>query len=219
MQSISNISKSFSYLLTCAVVCMGFFIMSSLLASGCSQTVPAKAEGSSVKDGGNQEVDAGNGKEASKPIPSDLDLNMKPDDFECILNWKKVNRYYITNKLGYEKEAIAVAKSPTGGVFPVGTVIQLVPQEAMVKRKKGWNPKTKDWEFFFLGTKKTGTEIKARGKEDVKNGLGGNCFSCHDKADAKWDLICGQDHGCDPLPFSAEVIIQFQEADPRCAKK
>lgn len=148
--------------------------------------------------------------------PAALDLEMKAEDFGCLLKWEKVDKYRITNKLGKLDEALTVAKSKEGGVFPVGTIIQLVPQEAMVKRRKGWNPATNDWEFFFLDVSKEGTKIVTRGKEEVKNAFGGNCFSCHNKADAKWDLICGSDHGCDPIPLTPTLIENLQNSDPRC---
>lgn len=141
---------------------------------------------------------------------------MKAEDFECLLKWKKVGHYRITNKLGFLDQALKVARSKTGGVFPVGTIIQLIPQEAMVKRKKGWNPATKDWEFFFLNIDKNKTEIVSRGKQEVKNQFGGNCFSCHNKAAPQWDLICGEDHGCDPLPFGPAVFESLQNTDERC---
>ena len=50
-----------------------------------------------------------------------------------------------------------MANDPNGGTYPVGTLIQLIPQEAMIKRHKGFNAKTSDWEFFFLTTDATGT--------------------------------------------------------------
>lgn len=103
------------------------------------------------------------------------DLDMQPSDFECVLNWDKVRNMRITNKLGYQEEALAVANDPEGGVYPVGTVIQLIPTEAMVKRGPGTNPATNDWEFFYLAVSQAGTGIEARGFEDVENGLGGNC--------------------------------------------
>jgi len=77
-------------------------------------------------------------------------LEMQAGDFECIQDWGKINNFFITNKLGHLEEALAVAHSSDGGEYPVGTIIQLVPIEAMVKRAKGWNPQTNDWEFFFL---------------------------------------------------------------------
>lgn len=151
------------------------------------------------------------------PEPLEEDLDMSAEDFECILNWTKVGNYYLTNKLGRLDEAVEVAGSPTGGVFPPGTVIQLVPFEAMVKRKPGWNAATGDWEFFFLEAGTDGsTTIVSRGAEETVNSFGGNCFDCHAKAAPEWDFICGKDHGCDPLPLTDALIQAAQEADPRC---
>jgi hypothetical protein len=36
----------------------------------------------------------------------------------------------------------------------------LIPTEAMVKREKGFNPVTHDWEFFELDVSKDETEIR-----------------------------------------------------------
>jgi hypothetical protein len=144
------------------------------------------------------------------------DLDMQASDFECILGWPKVRAFRITNRLGHMQEALAVANSPTGGKYPVGTIIQLVPGEASVKRAVGWSPTTDDWEFFFLTASKTGTVINARGTTGVMNQFGGNCFNCHMKAQPQWDLLCEMDHGCDPLPLSAQQIEDVQNSDPRC---
>ncbi|MGB1274812.1 MAG: hypothetical protein ACPG77_03600 [Nannocystaceae bacterium] len=147
---------------------------------------------------------------------SDEDLVMTPEDFTCLTQWDKVRNIRIANLLGYQAEALEVAASPTGGMYPVGTVIQLVPTEAMVKRGEGTSPGTSDWEFFFLGVSDEGTTIEARGFEDVINGFGGNCVDCHAKAEPQWDFVCEKDHGCDPLPFTDEQIAAIQEDDPRC---
>lgn len=144
------------------------------------------------------------------------DLDMQAEDFGCILEWDKVRKFRITNKLGHLEEALAVANDPAGGVYPVGTVVQLIPGEAMVKRRAGFAPDNSDWEFFFLNTSADGTEIAARGTSEVVNGLGGNCFDCHAKAAPQWDRLCEEGHGCDPLPFTAEQIEMVQQSDPRC---
>jgi hypothetical protein len=141
---------------------------------------------------------------------------MQPEDFVCILEWDKVRKFRITNLLGHQAEALAVANDPAGGVYPVGTVIQLIPNEAMVKRRIGFAPDNSDWEFFFLDTTADGTTITARGTSKVVNGFGGNCFDCHAKAEPQWDRICEEGHGCDPLPFTAEQIEMVQQGDPRC---
>jgi hypothetical protein len=55
----------------------------------------------------------------------------------------------------------AAARAENGGVYPVGTVIQLIPFEAMVKRHEGWNPATGDWELFMLDSV---PEVSPQGK-------------------------------------------------------
>lgn len=144
------------------------------------------------------------------------DLDMQPEDFVCILGWDKVRKFRITNLLGHLDEALAVAEDPAGGVYPVGTVVQLIPNEAMVKRAPGFAPENADWEFFALETSAQGTTIMARGTTDVVNGFGGNCFDCHAKAAPQWDRLCEEGHGCDPLPITPEQIEMVQQSDPRC---
>ena len=148
------------------------------------------------------------------------DLYMNADDFECILNGDaKVGNFYVTNKLGHSQEALAVAQNPAGGTYPVGTIIQMVPTEAMVKRYQGWSPETHDWEYFLLSVDKDGTTITQRGDSElgptgVTNTLG-TCHSCHVAAQ-QWDLVCETTHGCPPLPFTPSQITNVQEHDPRC---
>lgn len=169
-------------------------------------------------DGGTVDVVGGGGIDATPggdAAPAE-DLDMRPEDFDCILNWDQVRLFRITNKLGHTAEALAVANNPAGGDYPVGTVIQLVPNEAMVKRYSGWNTTTRDWEFFFLDTSASGTTITTRGATDVTNQFGGNCFDCHNQAMPQWDLVCEDTHGCDPLPFSDQQLLNVQNGDPRC---
>jgi hypothetical protein len=141
---------------------------------------------------------------------------MRPEDFECLANWTQVRRFRLTNKQGHLDEALAIANDPNGGVYPVWTVIQLVPSEAMVKRRRGFSEATHDWEFFALNTSVAGTEIVTRGGAEVVNAFGGNCLGCHSLAAPQWDLVCEQSHGCDPLPFTAQQIQALQNADVRC---
>jgi len=149
------------------------------------------------------------------------DLDMSPLDFDCITDWDVGDVYRIKNLRGNITEALAVANSPTGGTFPLGTVIQLIPTEAMVKRAEGWNPITNDWEFIELSKNATRTLIIERGGEEVVHFTGATCFSCHsveaiDPPD--WDLICRKTHGCEPLiiPFTDPQLIAIQDTDPRC---
>jgi hypothetical protein len=143
------------------------------------------------------------------------DLDMKDTDFGCIKDWDKVRSYRVTNKLGHQAEALAAANSPGTKAFPVGTVLQLVPVEAMVKRRAGFNAGTGDWEFFLLDVTGTKTTITQRGPRDVI-GPGGNCNDCHAKAGSKWDYTCEQDHGCDAIPVTDAMLQTLQDADPRC---
>jgi hypothetical protein len=146
------------------------------------------------------------------------DLDMQASDFDCILSWPKVGDYRITNKLGDLSGALAIANASDGGVFPVGTVVQLIPNEAMVKRYVGFNASSDDWEFFNLSTSASGTTINQRGGGDsVTNFTGSSCLTCHSGAAPQWNMICGTTHGCNPLPISEATIQSIQNGDPRCA--
>lgn len=135
--------------------------------------------------------------------------------FPCLTDMDPVRRYRATNLLGDVAGTLAVAEDPEGRVFPVGTLLQLVPAEAMVKREPGFAPETDDWEFFFLDVGEEGTEILTRGP-DAKNAFGGNCADCHAAAAERYDWVCEDDHGCVELPLTDEAIATIQDADPRC---
>ena len=89
------------------------------------------------------------------------------------------NNKYITvyvNELG--RKAMLEQKSPA---FPEGSVIvkEKLPEKSsqtpelitvMIKRGKGFNPTSGDWEYMVVDG--TGTKVTARGKLD-------NCQSCH----------------------------------------
>lgn len=152
------------------------------------------------------------------------DFNATATDFDCLENseWTTVGLSRYKNTLGHTDEMLSVARSPDGGTFPVGTIVQLVPTEASVKRGKGFNAASNDWEFFSLGTTASGTTITARGGgANVVNFTGSSCLSCHAKAAPQWDLICGDEsggntHGCDPLPIPGATLASLQTTDPRC---
>jgi hypothetical protein len=148
----------------------------------------------------------------SKKIPID------DQTFKCLQEMTPVRGFFVANLLGKLDDTLKVAKSPTGGRYPPGSVVQLVPTEVMVKHKEGWNPATKDWEFFELTVSNEGSKINVRGVTDVVNRFGGNCFGCHVAAKPEWDLICEKDHGCAPLPIPTERIVAIQKADPRCTQ-
>ncbi len=147
---------------------------------------------------------------------ADGPIAVSADTFGCITDMTPVRGFFVSNLLGDLDGTLAVANSPDGGVYPPGSVVQLVPTEVMVKQPPGTSPATRDWEFIELAVSSDGSEITARGFFDVVNRFGGNCFACHVKAEPQWDLICETGRGCDPLPLSREVIQRIQQTDPRC---
>lgn len=134
----------------------------------------------------------------------------------CIRDMTPVREFFVANFKGDLEATLAVANSETGGVYPAGSIVQLVPGEVMVKYDEGFSPATKDWEFIELDVTAEETKVRARGFANVVNRFGGNCFACHIQARPEWDLICEKDHGCDPIPLTADMIKGIQNTDPRC---
>jgi hypothetical protein len=137
---------------------------------------------------------------APTSAPSPLSISEK--SFRCMTEMTHIGHFYVDNLIGNLDGTVRVAKSTTGGIYPVGTVLQLVPTEVMVKREKGFNAATHDWEFFELDVSPTGSTIRTRGFGEVVNRFGGNCFTCHIRARPEWDLVCDTTHGCDPIPIT-----------------
>ena len=135
--------------------------------------------------------------------------------FKCITKMTPVKHFFVDNLAGNLAGTVAVAQAGKGQ-FPEGTVLQLIPNEAMIKQQQGYSPGTNDWEFFALDTDKNGTKIVSSGAEEVNNFLGLNCFECHKAARAEFDLVCEQDHGCAPLPLTRPMFHAVQRTDPRC---
>jgi hypothetical protein len=138
-------------------------------------------------------------------------------DFECLLEWPAaVRNFRLTNRVGLLDEALDLARDPeVGRQYPVGTIIQLFPGEAMVKRGSDYDPANNNWEYFELNVSADGTEIRKRGRDDVINMFGGQCWGCHVAA-RDFDFICEDAHGCIDLPITGPVVTALQEADPRC---
>lgn len=146
-------------------------------------------------------------------------LAISDDSFQCLASMTPVRGFFVDNLMGDLEETLAVANSATGGAYPPGSVVQLVPGEVMVKHPEGTSPATKDWEFFELTATNEGSKIAKRGFVDVNNKFGGNCFTCHIKAEPQWDMICETGRGCDPLPLTKDMLAVIQKTDPRCADK
>jgi hypothetical protein len=149
---------------------------------------------------------------AAAPAPIPID----DKSFGCISALKPVRGYFVGNLLGQLGATLKVAQSKTGGIYPAGSVVQLVPTEVMVKQPPGFNPATHDWEFFELDVSRDSSTIRKRGFAEVVNRFGGNCFACHVKARPERDFICETGHGCDPIPLTEPMIGALQRTDPRC---
>jgi hypothetical protein len=151
---------------------------------------------------------------AAPEAPKAVSINEK--SFKCVTDMTHVKHFYVDNLAGDLKGTVHAAESTTGEVYPVGSVVQLVPSEVMVKREKGFNAATRDWEFFELNVTADGSTIRTRGFAEVNNRFGGNCYTCHVKARPEWDFICENDHGCDGIPISRAMSGALQRTDPRC---
>lgn len=136
--------------------------------------------------------------------------------FRCIRQMTPVRHFYVDNLLGDINATLAAANAANGATYPEGSVVQLVPTEAMVKREKGYSPATGDWEFFELDVSDKGSRILKRGFAEVNNRFGKNCFACHAPARQTWDFICETGHGCEPIPINHSMTGALQRSDPRC---
>ncbi|MGH9187753.1 MAG: hypothetical protein ACRD0U_18395 [Acidimicrobiales bacterium] len=144
------------------------------------------------------------------------DVVVEADDFKPLADMTPVREFFVDNVAGDLDATLAVANDPDGGVYPVGSVIQLIPQEAMIKRAPGFDPDSNDWEFFTLEVTAEGTTIVTRGGSEVVNRFSGSsCSGCHSAAEPQFDFVCEDDHGCAPLPVGDDVITAIQGADPR----
>jgi hypothetical protein len=137
--------------------------------------------------------------------------------FGCIEEMgTKVKKTYIRHSDPAKlKEAVRIFETGAAEEYPVGTILQLVPIEAMVKHEKSKFPNSNGWEFLLFDVKAEGAKIVQRG-DSAANPLG-NCLTCHTGA-AKFDFVCDKGHGCAPIPVKDEQILAMQAADARCKK-
>jgi len=148
------------------------------------------------------------------------EIAVTEQSFDCILEWPKVRNTRIKHSDSEKlKEAMRIfGDSMPNKEYPVGTILQLVPFEAMVKHPRETFPKTNGWEFFALDVSAAGTKIRDRGDNVVNLSQGATCLSCHQPA-ANYDFVCEKGHGCAPIPFDDQKIGELQRADPRCGNK
>lgn len=138
------------------------------------------------------------------------------EDFECLTNWTLVRHFRIANMLGRLDEALAVAHGDAPFPYPPGTIIQLIPNEAMVKRGGNYDLDNANWEYFVIDPRSGETKITQRGRDEVSNAPIA-CFACHSAARAV-DFICESGNGCIELGLSQELVLAIQRNDPRCAE-
>jgi hypothetical protein len=101
------------------------------------------------------------------------DIAVSEQTFDCVLGWPKIRNTRIKNSDPEQlKEATRIFRdSIPDREYPVGTILQLVPFEAMVKHPRETFPKTNGWEFFALDVSEAGTKIKDRGDNVVNLSL------------------------------------------------
>ena len=68
-------------------------------------------------------------------------VNVDDSTFKCILKMTAVRGFFVGNLAGNLPGALAVAEAGKGE-YPEGTVLQLIPNEAMIKQQKGFSPET-----------------------------------------------------------------------------
>lgn len=99
------------------------------------------------------------------PIALTAEPLIKVDDnsFKCITSMTKVGHFYVDNLVGNVAGTVKVAKEGKGE-YPTGSVLQLMPNEVMIKQQKGYSPATKDWEFFWI-------DVDKKGKRSIRAAL------------------------------------------------
>ena len=145
-------------------------------------------------------------------------LKVDDNSFKCITEMTPVRHFYVDNLLGNLTGTTAVASAGRGD-YPEGSVVQLIPNEVMIKHEKGFNPATRDWEFFYIDVDEHGSKIFRRGFVEVNNRFDQNCFACHVQARAEFDFICEENHGCAPIPVTRAMFGALQRTDPRCKNR
>ena len=138
--------------------------------------------------------------------------------FGCMASGTKVRNTYISHPdPALLKRAVQIFENNTPDAqYPEGTILQLVPGEAMVKRSRSAFPNTSGWEFFLLDVTPQGTTIKMRG--EAAGNRAGTCLGCHSRA-TNFDYVCEKTHGCAPVPLTDEQIARIQASDPRCTPR
>src|SRR5688500_6091629 len=87
-------------------------------------------------------------------------VDVSEQTFGCILVWPKVrNTRFKHADQAKLKEAMRILRdSVPDKEYPIGTILQLIPSEAMVKHPREKFPNTNGWEFFALDVSEAGTK-------------------------------------------------------------
>jgi hypothetical protein len=145
----------------------------------------------------------------------------KPSQFRCLLDGvKPAGRDFYVFHRNKKQLARAVQMSESGMLpkrgYPVGTILQVLPLEAMIKRPRRFNPDGDGWEFVRLAVAADGsTQVVADGKVEVANAFG-SCQGCHARVAPAGDLVCGLVIGAGGLGLTEAQLAAIQASDPRC---
>src|SRR5262245_32252166 len=144
----------------------------------------------------------------------------QPEDFRCLTDGAQPEGklFYVFGKKRIVKKALRKTKTgKLGKGYPVGTILQLFPFEAMAKRGGKFNKEGHGWEYFQLHITADGqTEILKRGTAEVTGLTGTSCQNCHERFAADYDAICEFVIGADGLGLTEDDIAALQATDARC---
>jgi hypothetical protein len=139
-------------------------------------------------------------------------------DFRCLQDGQAVpgKHFFVFHRHRRKlRKALHIAERDLPGRrYPVGTILQLFPNEAMVKRGGRFNRDGDGWEFFQLAVTAEATHVIARGGAEVRN-FAGSCQGCH-AAGRSYDFVC-EGHAVAGLGLSEDTVRALQR-DPRCGQ-
>jgi hypothetical protein len=145
-------------------------------------------------------------------------------DFKCLKAFTPVPGksfvVYNRNPIRLRRAIEIAANDLRHKRYPIGTIVQVFPFEAMVKRGGGFNPSGGGWEFFNLKVTPTGTRIVGRtatqpAGQPLRNFFGAcQDIRCHGALQVRpYDHIC---EGHLPPLSLTDAEFQALRADPRC---
>jgi hypothetical protein len=138
-------------------------------------------------------------------------------DFKCLFEGKQApgTNFFIfhRNKKKLKKALRIAERDRPNKRYPVGTILQVFPFEAMAKRGGRYNREGNGWEWFRLIVRPEGATIAARGGAEVTNAAG-SCQGCHEVA-KQFDLVC-EGHGAPGIGFTDEQVRALQRLESRC---